>query len=674
LRVFASHWYFSLLTLTCSSISEKLFEIAQKHFQHHKTDFSDLLREFVETFALYYQIYIYIDDSEINPALDQFYAKVGEFFNPDDPHSRELTRRALTDEYGKILSLAVSTRSDSMSKLIQNSFDVDELKEKVLRSFIWNMDRFKNRRAKTVKNFDVFCAKTMNFPTVFELVLRQSEFDVILRMAVECEVASGYDPKSSNEGDSSTSSDEEFEYVRGQDTESREKEKTRLLKRQLLNLSQLLCFINRHKILLEHLEGFLHNNLGRILSCALVRGNDLVDEVIETFKLLKNSVKFVEIIKRGLGRIKIYDDKDFHTDVVVFEYFCVKLDKLVSREIFGMDKVLKIIWESEKCSLLILAINYDWQNLLNIILEQISVDKFVKTLVNSFKQIFKLQEPSPESFEIFLGKIMSDHRFVLVPNDFVRKSSDESDEVFELKSKHFKIIFQILNVIAQADTPLTDLEKLFKVNFGIILYFSYRSHLWTEKVFEILEKNFYENKTNMIEWIRKGVRFSSFFWFNDDYFFKSITPECRSCINNFWIKLESFLSSHRNLMREFLISKFDRFHHPLILSLYFDIESLQSFYLKSLETRELLSLFANNLAEVFKNYDTKNYEIFFRDKFLIDESKKEELRTFKDENGSTMFKIIEANDFIWDEKTKIENAKEFYKLLQEIASEDGNKI
>jgi hypothetical protein len=675
LKAFASKEFFCALTLTCSSITEKLFEIAQKNFQHHKADFSDLLRQFGGSFGPYYQLYFDNNDFEIDPMLDQFYTKVGEFFNPDDPQSRELIKRALADEDGRILSLAVFTRSDTLSNLFQNSFDVDKLKDHVVREFIRTMDKYKDRRAKTVADFDLFCAKTLNFPTTFELVFRHcSDLDDILKVVCDYKIASDYEPKSSNEGASSTSSNEEFEYVRRKVLESDEDYQTRLLKNALLRLPQLLCFINRHEIPLEHIEEFFDNNLGRILSCALVSGNDLVDKVIETLKLLKNSEKIVEIIKRGLGKIKIKEHKDFHTDVPqVLEYFCEKLDELVGGEIFGMDEVLKIICEFEKYNLLILAINNDWQTHFKIIPEQMSVDEIVKMFLNNFTQIFYLREPNPKNFEIFLKKIMSDSRFVSVPNDFVRKTSDESDEDCELESKRSRIILQVLTVIAQTETPLTDLEEFFKENIEIILDYSYRSRLMTERVFEIFEKNFRENKTKVIEWITKGVRVSSFFWFRDYFFLISITPECRSCINNFWIKLESFLDSNRELMRKLLMGEFGRFH-PLILSIYHDIESLQSFYLNYLETRELISIFANKLDFVFNAYDSKSYENFFRNKFLIDESKKKELRTFKNENGSTIFQLIDIEAMDLDDDTDEENAKEFNELLQKIASENENNI
>jgi hypothetical protein len=283
--------------------------------------------------------------------------------------------------------------------------------------------------------------------------------------------------------------------------------------------------------------------------------------------------------------------------------------------------------------------------------------------------IFNLRELSPENFESFLRKIMSERSFESVPNDFVRKTSDESDEMFELKSKRSRIILQVLTVIAQAQTPLTDLEEFFNEYFKNILDYSYRSRLMTERVFEIFEKNFCENKTKVIEWITKGVRYSSFFLFSDDVILKSITPECRSCIDNFWIKLESFLDSNRELMRKLLMGGFG-WSHPLIFSIYYDIESLQSFYLNYLETRELFSIFANNLDFVFKAYGTKNYENFFRNKFIIDESKKEELRTFKDEYGRTIFQLIDIEVMELDDDTDKENAKEFYELLQKIAFED----
>jgi hypothetical protein len=125
--------------------------------------------------------------------------------------------------------------------------------------------------------------------------------------------------------------------------------------------------------------------------------------------------------------------------------------------------------------------------------------------------IFNLREPSPENFEIFLRKIMSERCFESVPNDFVRKTSDESDEVFELDNNFYRIILKILTVIAQTEPPLTDLEEFFKENIEIILDFSYRSRLMTERVFEIFEKNFCENKTKVIEWIRKEVRVLLFF-------------------------------------------------------------------------------------------------------------------------------------------------------------------
>jgi ankyrin repeat protein len=664
LRVFVSDVYFCFLTLTCSSITEKLFEIRQKHFQHHKADFSDLLREFGERFGRDCQRYFNNNDSEVDPVLDQFYTKVGEFFNPDDPQSRELIKRALTDKDGCILSLAVFTRSDTLSNLFQNSFDVVELIDQVVRAFIWNMDEYKHRRAEIVKHFDVFCVKTLNFPTIFELVLRHcSDLDDILKVVYDYKIASGYKPKSSNEGDSSTSSDEEFEYVRGNESESDEEKETRLLKNAVLCLPQLLCFINRHEIPLEHLEEFFDNNLGRILSCALMSGNDLVDKVIETLKLLKNSEKIVEIIKRGLGTIKIIEHKDFHTNLPqVLEYFCGKLDELVGGETILLDEVLKIIFESEKSNFFILAINNDWQKHLNIILEQMSVDEIVKTLLNSMKQIYKLREPNPENFESFLRKIMSDHRFVLVQNDFVRKSSDESDEDCELESKRSRIILQILTVIAQAEPPLTDLEEFFNEHFKIILDYSYRSRLMTEKVFEVLQKNFRENKTKVIEWIKKEVRESLYKCFIN--FIKSFTPEFRFCINNFWIKLEKFCVSDRELMRQFLIHE-NCAIHPLILSIYYDIESLQSFYLNYLETRELISIFANKLNFVFEIYDTKS----------CDESKKEELRTFKDKHGRTIFQLIDIKvKKLDDDYTYRDNSKELYKLLQKIAFENENNI
>jgi hypothetical protein len=163
----------------------------------------------------------------------------------------------------------------------------------------------------------------------------------------------------------------------------------------------------------------------------------------------------------------------------------------------------------------------------------------------------------------------------------------------------------------------------------------------------------------------------AFFLFNDDFILKSITPKCRSCINNFWIKLESFLDSNRELMRKLLMGTFYRVH-PLFLSINYDIESLQSFYLNYLETRELLSIFASNLTAVFKTYDSKSYENFFRNKFLIDESKREELRTFKDENGRTIFEIIDSKAKRLYVDTRKENAREFYELLQKIAFENKN--
>jgi hypothetical protein len=128
-------------------------------------------------------------------------------------------------------------------------------------------------------------------------------------------------------------------------------------------------------------------------------------------------------------------------------------------------------------------------------------------------------------------------------------------------------------------------------------------------------------------------------------------------------------------MRQLLMGEFDRNHHPLISSIYYDIESLQCFYLKYLDTRELLFTLASNLESVFSFFDTKKYKKFFHDKFLIDESKKEELRTLRNKHGRTIFEIIDskANNSRWIKK-RHQNAKEFYELLQEIASEDGNDI
>jgi hypothetical protein len=114
-------------------------------------------------------------------------------------------------------------------------------------------------------------------------------------------------------------------------------------------------------------------------------------------------------------------------------------------------------------------------------------------------------------------------------------------------------------------------------------------------------------------------------------------------------------------MHELLTGEFGWDRHPLISSIDYHIESLQNFYLKYLETRELLSTFGNNIESVFMFFDTKNYENFFLDKFLIDKSKKEELRTFKDERGHTIFEIIDfaANNLTWIGKTKKENAQNF---------------
>jgi ankyrin repeat protein len=640
LRGFANDEYLFALTLTCSSIAEKLFEIGQKHFQHHKDDFSDLLRVFGQTFV---KEFVRLDINiglEIVASVDHFYTKVGEFFKSDDPKSRELIRCALTDIDGEIFSFAILTRSDSLSNLIQISFDLNKLKDKIMEKFIQNMDKYENQRAKIVEDFNVFCAKTLISPTVFELVFRHcSDLDVILKMIGKYKVASGYKTKISNNHP---------------------------------DYSQFFCFFHEHEIPLKHLEEFLQNNLAQILGFVLVSNNNIVDQVIYTLNLIKNSEKFVEIIKRGLGRIEIDMQKVTTTLVMqVFEYFCKMLNELVGGEKFYMDEVLKIIREYESSYLLFFAINHDWQNLLNIFLEQISVDKIVKMLLNSFKKIFSCSLLTPEGFEIFLGKIFSDRHFASVSNDLIRITSVESDEQFELESKRFRIIFNFLNLITQAETRLTDLEKLFNENFQSILFLAYRSRLLTEKVFEIFEKNFCQNKTRMIEWIRRGISDSFFHYFKGNV--KSFTPECRSCINYFWTKLEKFFDSDRKLMRQSLIFENCQIH-PLILSIYYDIESLKSVYLKHFETHELLCIFANNLTFVFENYDTTKFENFFHHKFFIDQSKRRELITFKDTLKRTIFDIIEIHANKMRNNAERENAKKFKNLLQEIASENGNII
>jgi hypothetical protein len=318
--------------------AEKLFEIGEKYFQHHKADFSDILRDFGECFAERLQHHDLSTVPEFAAYVGHFYTKVGEFFKTDDAPSRELVKPALTDKHGNIWLLAISTRMDSLTNLIQNSFDVDELKDKVMRVFIRNLDWNRYRRAMIVEDFDFFCAKVLNFPTIFQLVFRHcKQLEDILNMVCKYKVDSGYKLKSFNEDENATSCE------KGSLCSSDE---------LLTNVSQLLCFINRHEIPLEHLEEFLHNNLGQILSYTLVSGNDVIDMIFETLKLLNNSKKIVEMIKRGLDTIDESKKEEFRTfkdehGRTIFEIIDIKAsvlyDDLAIEHVEELMQVLQLV-------------------------------------------------------------------------------------------------------------------------------------------------------------------------------------------------------------------------------------------------------------------------------------------------------------------------------------------
>ncbi|KAG5668146.1 hypothetical protein PVAND_016098 [Polypedilum vanderplanki] len=240
----------------------------------------------------------------------------------------------------------------------------------------------------------------------------------------------------------------------------------------------------------------------------------------------------------------------------------------------------------------------------------------------------------------------------LVTENDVNEAFEESflncadfDSSHPSRLKLVKRFFEISNLSELFEIPEDEQRKFYINCLPNILNLMLKCSFVADKAFLIFNKLFSDRKRKIAEKIKEY--FINFYASSrSDKLIKFSIQ-----IENFWIKLEEFLRSNVELMREILLTKFKNFH-PLIHSLVFNVEIIQNLYQKyctKVEIEEILQeSYLKDLVTIDNqnNFDYKQSELvkihfeksdkmekFFIKKFLL----------ISNENGNSMLSFLKEN-------------------------------
>jgi hypothetical protein len=667
------------LTLSRSRSSiEKLFEVFDKHFSHDKNMYFSGVSKFMGCWSL--DSLIKSENGKIGQKFidnfDFFHQKLDIFLDSD----RQLMQQRLLE--GEILCFAIATKSEVMRHLYRKYFDTTD-QEKICSSLVhaFEICLVHASGAEKIKDFNEFCADLTEFSTIFQLMLNcYKNMEIFSKLvdaykmscAKKWQSDTGFEPKSSEQSIILEVSEKELTEMAN--------EAFPLNKKQIpkfINYFHLLSFIEQYEIPSSHLERFFSNMLGQFLNFAINSHEVLVNKVISLLKLHRNNECILEILKNSLKTVTISEDRIIENIQLplVFDNFYEKLDELTCGDKKLMRELLLIISiaDNPNINILFLAINFDMKNILKFYRSLFTPGEIIKMFLTHIDQILSFKNPKQDNFKKFFGDF-SESLIEFSQSDFVRTANDENEGNFKKLSKESEILSSFLHFIAKAKILQSDLEEFFFESLSIVLYFAIRSRSMIDKIFEILFKNFINDKAKVALWIRKGFDLTALI---NPKSLKNqrITVECRSLIEYFWLKVEDFFGSDSELIRTLLLCPY-YFNHPLIIGIYYDIDKISNFFFKFCNTHEILKIFTTALGSIARYFDSKSiaFEMFFVTNFLSVENKKSELKLFLGSFDVILDAInIEKeelrNDNFVNKKEKIENIENFTKFLFKIASE-----
>ncbi|KAG5669826.1 hypothetical protein PVAND_000119 [Polypedilum vanderplanki] len=380
--------------------------------------------------------------------------------------------------------------------------------------------------------------------------------------------------------------------------------------------NESLCILNilqEIEIPLFDLQIFLQKYLGEMIKLILYEDKNATKIFFKTLKSLFEDSKTIlgEIItdiKFSNNQIKKINDDSFN-------FFCCKLleNSLESNNL--LKKFLIIKYDVNEIHPLIYGINFNKRNFIKYF-ELIEKKEITFIFFQQLEMINLLSEVNCKNFEFFFKKLSNYFGNLEKIEDIVRISDDEDKEEFERQSKSSKIVYHFLTFISKIEDSRQEIFGMFLKKLPEILVFSFRSCSLINKVFEIFEKNYCENKTVIIDYIRKGLDETNFFnplLLNNVL----ITFECRSTIVHFYEKMEIFLKNDVELISKLFLSNYC-YNHPLILSIYYKIENLKLFYFKHFDLKVICNILKTELSSISRYFVYDSFKMFIQNTDIND--------------------------------------------------------
>ncbi|KAG5667962.1 hypothetical protein PVAND_015921 [Polypedilum vanderplanki] len=668
LKLYVAHH--AILTIKCSKLIEIFFQIAEKYFFNLKEKFSMILAIFMNSLvADLSKVQENFINSKILENFISIFSKIEEFFTTN----LNLIKFSMTTNLktkSSILRFAIVHKLTNVKKFFKNYFETKEILEILTEGLPENLS------FEQIKELDEICFDLSGFSTVFKIFFNYCEnFNEILKLFGNLKKVFG----------------EDFENQTRYEKIINEKKSLNDLDVMKLKIStindqfdckenfeifrQFLSFVNRFEIPNEDLKRFLKNNLTKILQICLNYDEIFIDQIFEIINLkvdFENDEEKVEILKSSVLDLKIFASDLGSLKISVLNYFYLKLEEKF-KNFSKFKDFLNLQCENSKLNHFLLGINFDCQNIVKIYHKHLSnqeISKIILTNIHNFNFDDLNVESFFEYFKNFTNLNLSsfDERNLNensnynqeVEENFVKMTNNELQSNFEKAQKFSSVIYQILKYISQNEIFKEDLQIFLKKNFTL---FSFRSKMMIEIFFEVLRKNFKDEKIKAAE-IIKNLIIETKFSFESEMIIKmlgallqqmfyteriwlkneNISKEVLECFECFWENLEKFCASDSEILKIILLSDYEK-NHPFIFGIYYKIKNLLKIYIEYFNVEEILEIFSTkNLMSFSRFFDVENFRKFLNDYFMSDENKKEKLIEFLKKNENLFLKT--TNDRI----------------------------